>query len=107
MPKRTTRPPERTERPLNKDFAQWRREAARADMSLEGVKILKAVGKVTRQAFLEMLLEMEGKYPGKGWRQAMDDLEGFYCERGLSLKERPFFGIGKDEVAATLGDIPF
>ena len=81
------RPRERVEQPLNKDIHQWRYEAAKIEYVLQSMAILNAAQTATRQEYLEMLLDMDEKYPGRGWREVMNELDKFYCDRGLSLKE--------------------
>jgi hypothetical protein len=68
---------------------KWKREMASPEYAAASFKILHAAGKVTRQEYLEMMLEMEEKYPGYGWREQMDELEAFYCKYNLALKDYP------------------
>lgn len=95
MPKRPHRPRERVEQPLNKDIHQWKFQAASTKYVLESMAILNAAQTATRQEYLEMMLEMDGKYPGRGWRQVMDELHKFYFARGLSLKEHARYSVGE------------
>ncbi len=91
MPKRA-----KTDRPRQKEqwvglgqIEKWKREAAPKEYGEMAFEILNSAGKVTRQAYLEMMFEMEERFPGYGWIVLMDDLEAYYCKRGLSLKEMP------------------
>ena len=67
----------------------WKRKAAPTEYVEASLKLLNSAGKMTRQAYLEQFLEVEEKYPGRGWKEQMDELEAFYFKQGLSLKEFP------------------
>ena len=92
MAKRANKP----DRPLKSEhwvglgeWGRWKREVADPVYYRAAMEVLNSAGKVTRQKYLEMLLEMEEKYPGRGWRQQMDELEAFCFKHGLALKEFP------------------
>lgn len=70
-------------------FAKWKREAAGEEYFAEALAVLKQAGKVSRRAYLELMFEMEEKYPGRGWRDQIDELEAFYFKYKLELKEHP------------------
>jgi hypothetical protein len=91
-----------------KQIERWKREAAKPEYAIPAFKILNSAGKATRQAYLEMMLEMTEKFPGYGWKEQMDELEKFYADRGLSLKELPLIRSieNEPEVQALLEDPP-
>jgi hypothetical protein len=64
---------------------KWRRESAPPEYATQAFKILHSPGKITRQQYLELFLDMESKYPGRGWRRQMDELEQFYFDNHLPL----------------------
>jgi len=71
------------------EWERWKREAAGPAYAEAAQTVLNAAGKVTRQVYLEMILQMDSLYPGRGWREQMDDLEAFYFKHELSIKEFP------------------
>jgi len=87
------------ERPTQRDpflgryqWEKWKREAASLEYAEAAMMVLNAAGKVTRQKYLEMMLEMEEKFPGRGWREQMDSLEAFYYKEKMVLKDFPRSG---------------
>ena len=52
----------------------------------ESFAIMKMIGSCTRQQYLEAMADMDGIYPGRGWREQMDLLERHFFENGLPLK---------------------
>jgi hypothetical protein len=72
-----------------KQLDRWKYQAAKPEEAAAGMRVLKLAGKVTRLKFLEAMFEMDEKQPGRGWREATDELEKFYLDRGLNLAEKP------------------
>ena len=74
---------------LSRALDVWQRNSAGPEYAAASFRVLSSAGKVTRQKYLEMLLDMEENYPGRGWKEQMDELERFYFKYGLKLSERP------------------
>lgn len=92
MPKKS-----KTERPQQKrqpyvhqeEWNRWKREAASPEYVAASFEVIFTAGKLTRQGFLEMMLNMDELHPGSGWCEQMNELEALYCKYNLALKELP------------------
>ncbi len=84
---------------------RWKRDTAKPEYGLPAIKIWNSIGKVTRQEYLESMLEMEEKFPGRGWKEAVDDLEKFYFDNNLPLNDFRTRGPMADTLDKVLGKI--
>lgn len=101
------RPPQRQQKIYREDWERWKREAAKPNYAIPAFKILKSAGKVTRQRYLEMMLEMEERFPGRGWHEQMDELEAYYHKHNLPLKDFPLIREIGAEIDALIDNPPF
>lgn len=78
-------------------WERWKREAAGWDYVQDAARVVHvddngnvhaACATVTRQQYLEMMLDMESKHPGVGWKEAADELHRFYYDQRLALNGR-------------------
>ena len=51
---------------------------ARSQEIQDGVNVLKLLGSVSRENYLEAMWIMDYNYPAHGWNEAAKDLEAFY-----------------------------
>lgn len=90
MPRKPSERPAQTEiRAGLKQLGAWAYLAAGPEYHEAGMAVLGSAGKLTRVAYLEMMLDMETRFPGRGWKEQLDELEVFYFKHGLAIKEFP------------------
>ena len=66
----------------------WHKNVAGPEYHAAASNVLRACGNVSRERYLELFLEMEEKYPARGWKEQMDELYKFYRDKGLNLKTK-------------------
>jgi hypothetical protein len=87
-------------------FAKWKREAASREYAMESLAIIRRLGKVTRQEYLEMFHNMETRYPGRGWKEEADKLEKWFFNTNKPLKQIPPVA-GDLSIKTLIDDPPF
>jgi hypothetical protein len=68
---------------------KWKRDAASPEYAAAAFKILNSAGKISRQKYLEAMLDMDLKFPGHGWGSQVDELAKFYNLNQLELQKLP------------------
>ena len=71
-----------------RQLGEWKKETASREYRADCFALMAKLGTISRQEYLEGMIELDAKYPDRGWRQAADELERYYFEQGLSLKEK-------------------